>query len=189
MGNFYVSMTARGTEQDQVLTTLRKLGRKAFVLPTINGFTTFCDARAETQDPRAIEELAKEVSRDLGCPIFCVLNHDDDVLWYGLYRQGELLDEYNSSSGYVVGHLGALKTESAETLCKIMGIARPEVVARVEAVLRKSKGGDGYIFEVDRHAALVEAMGLPNTSVGTGYHYLERGELPVGLAENDIRRS
>ena len=189
MGNFYVNMTAKGANQDEVLATLAKLKRKAFVFPTVNGFTTFCDALSETQEPGVIDELARKASNDLGCPLLCVLNHDDDVLWFGLYKKGELLDEYDSFPGYFEGHFNPPKGGDAASLCKLMGATNNEIVAGVEAVLRKPHNEDGYIFEVDRHAALVEAVGLPSFSVGAGYRYLERGELPEGLEGKDIKQS
>jgi hypothetical protein len=189
MGNFYVNMTAKGPNQDEVLATLTKLGRKAFVFPTIRGLTTFCDAQAETQEPRLIEELARKASRDLGCPILCVLNHDDDVLWYGLYERGEVLDEYDSFPGYFEGHFNPPKGGDAASLCKLVGATNEETVVGVEAILRKPHNEDGYIFEVDRHTALVEAVGLPRFSVGAGYRYLERGELPDGLDRESLKQS
>lgn len=189
MGNFYVNMTAKGANQDDVLATLTKLGRKAFVFPMINGFTTFCDAEADMQESRVIDELARRTSRDLECPILCVLDHDDDVLWYGLYDRGELSDEYDSFPGYFEGQFNPPKGGNAAALCKLMGPTIAETVVAVEAVLRKPHNEEGYVFEVDRHAALVEVLGLPSFSVGVGYRYLERGELPNGLDKESLKQS
>jgi len=189
MGNFYVNMTAKGADQNEVLATVTKLGRKAFVFPTVNGFTVFCDAQAETQERRIIDELARKASHDLGCPVFCVLNHDDDVLWYGLYEQGELLDEYDSSPGHFEGQFSSPKGGNAASLCRIMGVTDSKAVAAVEVALRKPHSEEGYIFEVERHAAVAKAVGLPSCSVGICYSYLQRGELPDGLRREDVRRS
>ncbi|MHB1768811.1 MAG: hypothetical protein ACYCUV_13295, partial [Phycisphaerae bacterium] len=44
----------------------------------------------------------------------------------------------------------------------------------------------GRHFELNRHRALVQALGLPPIAVGLGYTYLARDGLPDGMAEDDI---
>ncbi len=161
--------------------------RQAFVFPTVNGFTTFCDSEAETQDPGILHALAREVSLEFRCPVFCVLNHDDDILWYALYENGELMDEYDSYPGYFEGYFSLPKGGDATKLCRVLGTVHKE--AKVEEILRKPHNERGYVVELDRHQDLVEALGLPKASVGFGYRYLERGEAPEGIEEGDLKRS
>jgi len=187
MGSFYVNMTTRGPTQSQVLELLSRGGRKAFVFPATNGYTTFCDEAADTQDDRIVRSLAQDVSRQLKCPVFAVLNHDDDTLWFVLYKDGVLLDEYDSFPTYFDGAFSPPKGGDAALLCKVIGSRRSET--DVAEILRKPHNAEGYVLETDRHAALAEALGLPSFSVGFGYRYLERGELPEGLEETQMRRT
>ena len=45
-------------------------------------------------------ELGTRLSLEFGCPVLAVLNHDDDILWYQLFENGKLADEYDSTPGY-----------------------------------------------------------------------------------------
>jgi hypothetical protein len=187
MGSFYVNMTTRGPTQSQVLELLSRRGRKAFVFPATNGYTTFCDEAADTQDDRIVRSLAQDVSRQLKCPVLAVLNHDDDILWFVLYKDGVLLDEYNSFPTYFDGAFSPPKGGDAALLCKVIGSGRSET--DVAEILQKPHDEGGFVIEMERHAALATALGLPSFSVGFGYRYLERGELPEGLEKGEMRHS
>lgn len=45
-----------------------------------------------------------------------------------------------------------------------------------------------YVFAIDRHAALVEVLGLPSQAVGFGFEYIENDELPDDLDPEDLYR-
>jgi len=46
-----------------------------------------------------------------------------------------------------------------------------------------------YLFAMERHEALVDALGLPDYAIGLGFNYVSRGELPPDLSANDLRRT
>lgn len=184
MGNFYVNYTLKGPSQIEVADALS--GHSAIVTPSHLGCVVAFDEASEMQDESLIAELASQLSLDLHCPVLAVLNHDDDILCYWLYINGEFKDKYDSSPGYfdsaatisnpVGGH--------AERLCSAFGVDDADAI---EAILRKPFGErDGYLFAVDRHADLTKALGLPLYGVGFGYSYIERGELPESLGESDL---
>lgn len=186
MGSFYTNYTLRGPSQKSVAKVLA--GRSAIVTPAQNGCVVVLDEESDEQDQGIITELAARLSREFCCPALAVLNHDDDIFWYQLYIKGELADEYDSSPGYF--------DESAEPsdpvggdaqkLCQAFGV---NTEAEVERVLRKSAfDEDGYTFASERHADLVEALGIPSFGVGIGYCYAAEGELPEGLDEDDLVR-
>ena len=61
----------------------------------------------------------------------------------------------------------------------------------MEAVLRgpnAAAGGEGYVFESERHQALVEALGTPTIAVQTGFNYIEEGELPEDVDMDSLTR-
>jgi len=44
----------------------------------------------------------------------------------------------------------------------------------------------GYVFAVERHAALVDALGISEYAVGTAYKSFDHDELPDGLSPDDV---
>jgi hypothetical protein len=184
MGNFYVNHTLRGPSQQAVGKALA--GRSALVTPVRDGCVVVFDEQSDDQDPGVISSLAERLSREFQCPVWSVLNHDDDILWYQLYLAGDLADEYDSCPGYFdaeepTGPAGG----DAEKLCRAFGA---KDAATVEKILRTSAFDDdgGYVFAVERHMDLVQALGIPPFGVATGYRNIVNGELPDGVDEKDL---
>jgi hypothetical protein len=99
-----------------------------------------------------------------------------------------LADEYDSSPDYFdpSGDESGPEGGDAQKLCAAFGASG---VAQVQNVLRKSSlDDDGYMFAVDRHKDLADALGIPTFGVGTGFRYVEEGELPDGLDEDALLR-
>ena len=187
MGNFYTNITLRGPSQEQLVETLTRLRKRTYVSPSINGFTVICEQQCDTQKINIIHSLATSLSARFKCPALAILNHDDDVLWYGLYDQGQAVDEYDSTPGYFEGRSSRPEGGNADKLCELMG---SQNTAKVASILRKSSGGlRGYLFAAQRHEDLMRALGMPTFSVGLGYEYIERGELPSGLSSDDLKRT
>ena len=187
MGNFYVNYTLRGVTQDAVAKALA--GRTCIVSPSANDTVVAFDEESDDQDQQVISLLASELSRKLRCSVIAVLNHDDDILWYQLYKDGELLDEYDSSPGYfdASAEPSAPVGGDAEKLCAAFGSEKTEDVARI---LRKSAfDDDGYTFAFERHDDLVSALGISAFGVGTAYASFESDELPEGLSAGDVVRT
>jgi hypothetical protein len=188
MGNFYVNYTLRGADQDAV--ALAMAGRLAIVSREQAGCVVVFDQESDTQNPEVILRLTAQLASELHCPVWTVLNHDDDILWYQLYMNGSQVDEYNSAPDYFSGlpldQRSGPKGGDAALLCRVFASSR---VAEVETILRKpSREDDGYLFAVQRHADLAGALGVPEFVAGAGYGYLAAGELPEGLNETDLIR-
>lgn len=191
MGSFYVNSTLCGPSQEEVASYLGEKKRAAYVSPTVKGFTTVFDAECDTQKTEAIEDLSALLSARFKCPVLSVLNHDDDILVYWLYNDGVLIDQYNSCPGYFGGP-GGPEPEGGDAgeICKAMG--QPEARQRVEEILRTSSEEDESAFEVDRHQALADALGLPGLCVGFGYRYLESEDeeaFPEGLERSQFAKT
>src|SRR5918992_1575890 len=178
MGSFYVNYTVRSDDQAAALRSLK--GRSAYVTRVKDGALVVTDKQAESQDADAIREVGELLSTGLKTQVLAVLNHDDDMLWYGLFDNGRLTDEYNSSPDYFDGGEGPPTGGDARKLCAAFGRAGSE--SKVESVLQKQD----YVVAMERHADLVEALGLPAFAVGCGFTYVEEGELPEGLAAGDL---
>lgn len=157
--------------------------------PGPRGCCVVFDEESESQDHSVLAGLAYWLSAGLGCPLLVVLNHDDSVLWYQLYLQGALQDEYDSCPDYFSSGPDDLSATTgpaggdAQKLCAAFGTGNVNAVA---AILQKSSGeAPGYVFETERHADLAAALGIPEFSVGVGYEHFAAGELPEGFNAND----
>jgi hypothetical protein len=166
MGSFYTNISLKGPDQEQLVNHLNGIRRRTFVSPTINGVTVVFDEESESQDDAILTELATELSRKFDCVALAVLNHDDDVLWYQLCQSGKLTDEYNSSPNYFDGGYAAPSGGDAAKLCAAFGVEQ----ARMAVVARTLRGS--YVFAVERHQELAEALSLSPFAVGIGYNYL-----------------
>jgi len=205
MGNFYTNITLMGPPQDQVIEFLQARGRVAFISPTVNEFTVVYDRECDSQDERILHSLTASLSGEFECPALFVLNHDDDILQYGLYQSGLRLDEYNSCPDYFGGPDDDIDYDSDEyreddemqdeappqgpsggdagQLCK--AFRRDDNISQVHEILH----GKRHVFALEQHEALVKALGLPGVSVGSGFEYINRGESPNGLEVGDLKRT
>ena len=186
MGNFYTNYTLRGPSQQAVAKALT--GRSAIVTPQQDGCVVVFDEQSDDQNSEVLADLSRDLSRELRCPVLAVFNHDDDILWYQLYLNGELADEYDSCPSYFdpdaepSGPAGG----DAQKLCAAFVSSN---VADVERVLRKSSfEEDGYTFAIERHTELARALGLPSFAVGGGFSYVSDGEIPEGLSDDVLLR-
>lgn len=177
MGNFYVNYTLRGLSQQDVAAAVAD--RRARVTPVHNNCVVVFDEASDSQNATIIGDLASKLSRKFACPVLAVLDHDDDILWYQLYEKGELTDEYDSTPGYfdTDAEPSTPGGGDAARLCAAFG----GDAATVDTVLR-----GGYVFAFERHAAMVQALGISDYAVGTSYESFDCDELPEGLAAHDV---
>jgi hypothetical protein len=182
LGSFYTSHTVRGPAQQQLLNWLGQ--RPALVSKTESGITVVLDAACEDQDGEKLSSLAAQLSSHFKCPVLAILNHDDDILYYELHENGEKTDEYNSNPAYFDDSAESDEPSGgdAHRLCSVFGASDP---AKVDAILRDSE----YVFAMERHLALAQALGLPLHSVGLGYNYASEGNLPPNTPDGEYRHS
>lgn len=187
MGNFYANYTLKGATQSAVADALS--GRRCIVTPAHNGTVVVFDEDSDEQDQDLVSGFAAELSAGFNCPVFAVLNHDDDVLWCQLFINGVLEDEYDSAPGYFDAEAepSAPVGGDAEKLCAAFGSSG---LVDLERVLRKSSfDEDGYTFAFERHADIVKHLGISTFGVGTSFASFENDELPEGLSIEDVMRT
>ena len=181
MGSFYTNHTVRGPSQAELLDWLRD--RPAFVSKSERGLSVVLDAECEDQDGEVLASLAADISGQMNCHVLAVLNHDDDVLYFELYENGEKIDEYNSSPAFFDDSADSNEPKggNAALLSSVFGASDP---AKVEATLRGE-----YVFAFERHRDLALALGLPMYSVGLGYNYVSEGDLPPNAPDGEYKHS
>jgi hypothetical protein len=184
MGQFYTNYTLRGVDQAAAAEALK--GKKTFVSPMHNGCIVVSEEDSDTQDQEVIAKLAVHLSSSLHCAVLALLIHDDDILWYQLYENGALRDQYDSTPGYFdfSGNSSDLPPAGGDALklCSAFGSGDPSAI---EGILREPFGGK-YVFAGDRHADLIQQLNLPKFAVGFSYRGTAEGFLPAGLKGEGI---
>ncbi|MBX9693118.1 MAG: hypothetical protein K2Z81_12085, partial [Cyanobacteria bacterium] len=171
MGNFYTNISFKTSDQEAIIEYLNDQRRIAYVSSVENGFVTVFDELCDRQDMRELTRLGQDLSEILACPGISVLNHDDDVFWYQVYHNGEVIDEYNSSPGYFSGSAAPPTVGNPAALCQAFGLNK--VKELTEILARKE------LFASSIHGDVAYLLGLPTYSIGLGFEYIGRGELDV----------
>jgi hypothetical protein len=173
VGNFYTNVTVRGIAQEGVVAAVDALGYRAFVSHTTSGLTVVCEEESDAQDELVWRGVAKQLSERLNCEALAVMNHDDDILVYALYRNGKLLDEYNSCPDYweEEDEPGPPTGGDVRALCEALGM--PGNAAEAERILREPADSDEFLFAFRRHEALLKALDWPDVPCQQGFTYIK----------------
>lgn len=185
MSHFYTNITLAGPEQRRVVEVLRRLQWHAYVSPTTDGVTTVFEFASESGQVDVITELAADLSAAFECAALAAVHGHDGVLNLWLFERGRRSFTYSSSPSYFWGEHLPPTAGGVEGLCAALGA----VVARrkVEEVLSYDKldpanaGSGRYVSEAERHADLLEALGLPGLAAGVGFCRIRDGDLPPGF--------
>lgn len=189
MGNFYVNITTRKASAGEVVSFLKTKGLAAFVIGGPEDYCTIYEEGCDAQDTEHLSSLLGEISSRFSCPAIGILNHDDDILAYELWSNGEVVDSYNSCPGYFEDDESGMQPEGgdAKVLSELIGNGKN--VQEIERVLRTSGDEEDFVFAVERHQALADAVGLPPHTVGYGYGHISEGEIPEGIDSKSILRT
>jgi hypothetical protein len=172
LGNFYTNITLRA-QRDEIVPILSSLRRSAFV-GFFDGFAVVCDRECESQDLDVLASLAATLSKRLSRPSVAVLNHDDDVLLLGLYVDGGLASEWGESRMSSVPAPGTSRREFVRSVHAALGTAPARRDLSMPWLLRLLMSR----LAIMRHEQLAAELGLPAASVGAGFRYVQRGDLP-----------
>jgi hypothetical protein len=200
MGNWYTNISLQGVSPAEILPVLEELGRRAYVTPAISSWCTLYDQECDRFDLDVLESLALTLSMRLNCTALASFNADDDVLWLGVYKNGDRTARYASTRSFFEdGGDFPEPSEVAALLCQVFD--KPRALAAVRRILRRPHSGAAgllaiilripfaYLFEIARHQDLRKALELPTGSVGGGYKYVDRGEMPQGVAPEMIKKT
>lgn len=183
MGGMWTSLTVRAASQEAVVAVLRKLHRTAFVGPCESGWVSVFDEQCEQQSETDTVGLGCDVTRLLGMPGLAILVHDGDMLCSWVFRDGNLIDRYDSWPGYFHGLDPRPQGGDAKAACKALGL--PDCSRRLHEALHEA---DDYTDGLTLHERILGALGLPETSLGLGYGYVARGEAPPGATFAHVRQ-
>ncbi len=199
MGAFYTSILLKGIERENVISWLKENVREAVVFPENSDCIPLFDAAFESQELKEIKNFGEMISSALGCVVWAITNHDDDLLHYQIFRKGELIDEYFSVPPEVLFGIDdpdefgedfeelsfIPKGGDAGLLCQLYG--NPGDHAEVERILRDPGGmGGQFIMATDRHYALLEALGIVPDGLCSSYREVVTGYLPPNISKEEL---
>jgi len=168
MGNFYVNHAVVGADAATVVSVVRSLKRHAYVYQSDAHLAFVYDQSSDTQDVDVIQELAIMIGQSTKGVVFAAVNHDDDVLVYGLYKAGDMIDNYNSFPGYWDNSGDTPWGGNGAVLAAAFG--KPEVAEKINDVLHSDR--HTYAFELDRHKQISNLLNLPWPWCVTGYRHI-----------------
>lgn len=186
MGRFYTNVTVKHSDAEVVARAVAPLNRFTVVAPPTDGFVVVYDRASERQDDTIIH-FARTLSQQLETVALAAMNHDDDILYYWLFDCGAEKDRYNSCPWYFQDTADRPpQGGDAKTLASVLG--RSNVAERLDHILHCDADPDmegPYTWQTERHADLVETLGLPKWAVGYGYNYLADEDFPDGFPVDD----
>ena len=186
MGIFYTNITLFKAERDQVVNSLKKEKRIAYISPKQESFIVVYDKETEDQDPKILADLTSKLSKALRCNALASLVHDGDVFYYWLYEKGKLVDKYNSAPDYFeeVDEPMAPTGGNAKKLCSafdkqesLSKISKVFEVAK-ETALNIEEDSDADLFGEEIHLELAKFLNMPLFAVNVGYYTIENNDLP-----------
>jgi hypothetical protein len=166
VGVRYANHLLARADAGEVADGLRRLGRSAALLPLAGGRLLLYDAGTEEHPPEGYD-LARRLSDEHATPVLLTLVYDDGALVLALGEFGCIADEYDSAPW---SEDGVRTTPQGGDAARLAGAFAADA-ASVERVLRDA---DRYEGPAPRHAALLEALGLPVPPGSAGYASLEQ---------------
>jgi hypothetical protein len=169
MGAFYGSVQVRSEDRDRVKAVAEEVARRLqihmLIAPVLNGWIgVYPEGSGQDQ------QVGEALFQGLKTTVWHVLVHDDDILAYWLWDDGQLVDSYHSEPGY----FGEKNRAEEEPM-----VGKPEVLSQLvggeAAHLRKLLARDGShplaSMQLDELQSLTGVRNLT-----TSYEYLKEGE-------------
>ena len=172
MGASFTNLQIRNTSSKAILAALPKLMEgRGYVSSQKGGWVTVYSEAMDEQGDET-KRLAGELSKVLKTEVFGFQVFDSDIAMYWLYRNGEMLDEFNSSPDYFEGE----KDEEAGGSGGNPEIVLPLCVggATREQLQEILHPADGYpVMAEDIVGELAKLLGMDDTRAMLGFTYFE----------------
>jgi hypothetical protein len=178
MGASFTNLHIRNASPPAICSTLLKLTpSRAYVSPPSNGWVTVYPEATEDQNEKTLCAFASGLSRTLKTDVLGVLVHHSDIAAYWLYRNGVLIDEFNSAPD----HFGEYVDE--QTRARLRGdtdVLLPLCVdgttsAQLDEVLHPADGPPTFAEEIVTD--LAKLLGIDDARASLGFNYFnEEGE-------------
>jgi hypothetical protein len=168
MGEFFDAIYTRGIDGEtlswQLTDAAHELNCCFLVAPEMRGWRAIYSSDGQNG------EVAKALHKLLKTEVLFTLVHDSDIFCYDYYRDGKLVDQYNSRPEYF-GKVSASKRQSLEGKPQLLLplLRDPSDVGKLESILRSEPAGDPF-HASSQLMQFGELLGLPNCA--SSYDYL-----------------
>ena len=134
-----MNITIKGPDQLDVADFLENSFRDAIVSPKVQNCIVVCDKYLDDQDVSVMEELSARLSKRFSSPVISILNHDDDLLYYQLYENGDKKDEYISNPAFWDGRRSFFSKPKGGDVKKLCSLFNPEADSKkISKILKRS---------------------------------------------------
>lgn len=165
MGNKYANILVKATDPQGIARFLNDMERHAYILPPKKGYILVCEEACEMFDMEVMSEITQKLTSRCACPAVGLMNFDDDILWYRVYNQGQLVDEYCDDPATPGNEGNHVDERHAESICQAFGQGGKQ--KQVAEIL--SASGEIYFSQSARHMALGKALGWPTDYLQFSY--------------------
>ena len=180
MGRSFANITVKGQTQDSLVEYLKQARRNAYVSPSVDDLVVVYDEDSEF-NIKGLYDLSLQMSKDFNCLTFSITIYDESSFVYELFENGNLMDEYFSSTEEDLFPKGG----DAQKLCSILGVKQS--INRVRPILREPSTENVYLFASQRHKHLVRELCLPlwSTEIIGGYRDIEEEVIGAIIFDED----
>ena len=166
MGAFFDGVYVRGADRQTLMDELAGLADELnccfLVAPEIRGWTAIYSSREQDS------KVAEAIHRRLKFELLYTLLHDSDLFCYDYYRDGELVDQFNSRPNYF-GKISARRRQSQLGKPRELRglLKKPGDEFELRRLLMSDSSGDPFHAHnlLDGFARL---LGLPNVATSYG---------------------
>jgi hypothetical protein len=174
MGAFFTNLQVRKASAEATCAALEKMNQgRAYVSPDGNGWVTvYCEA-TDDQNTDTMGRIAAGLSKTLKTEVLGFLVHDSDIAVYWLYRNGELIDEFNSAPNYFEEKEFGTDEASGGNLDVLLPLCVAGTTRdQLEAVLHPPDGFPQMAEDIV--ADLSKLLGIDDTRSNLGFTYFEQ---------------
>lgn len=138
---------------------------RAFLTQPKKGWISIYGETYDAQELSELERVAKGLSRKLATDAIAFLLHDSDVFIYVAYRNGRLLDRFNSHPDYFGAVTANARRKWAGNPKNLVSLATRGISAvRIAAVLRKK-----HVFQEELIEEFARIMGIEASRACVGF--------------------
>lgn len=172
MGAFFTNLHVHNASTESVSAALAELiETRAYVSPPQNDWVTIYSEVTESQDDEILREIAGGLSERLNTDVIAFLVHDSDVALYWLFRNGALVDEFNSDPLYFGGDVSdaALDRVRGDTDALLPLCAEGTMREQLDEILHPPDGPP--IMAEDIVMELAKLLGIDEMRATLGFNY------------------
>lgn len=170
MGAHFVNFQVRSDSMERVTEAMqRRDASSAYISPELNGWVSIYEGNSESQDDQIIKTLGTTLSTDLQTAVIAFLIHDSSVLYYWLFEDGTLIDQYVSIPDYFGPVPDAEKLAARGEAGKLLRHCAPGTdIAQIEQLLHPE---DMVVFAEETLEELAGLLGIAAGRVMLGHRY------------------